>query len=98
MLDYEITQKADEDIFSAVGYIVNELFNVDAAKKLYDAIFETIDDIRLFPRIYTVISRSKHEYRRAMVNNHKLIYYVENNKVVIARLYGPRQLVEEESD
>lgn len=98
MLDYEITQKADEDIFSAVEYIVNELFNVDAAKKLYDDIFETIEDIRLFPRIYTVISHSKHEYRRAMVNNHKLIYYVENNQVVIARLYGPRQLVEEESD
>ena len=97
MLEYEITKKADEDIFSAIEYIKNELFNVDAAKKLYDEIFKTIENITIFPDAYTIISRSKHIYRRAMVFKYKLIYYVEGKTVVVARLYAPRQLVEEES-
>jgi len=95
MLNYEITQKADEDIFSAIEYIKNELFNVDAARNLYVEIFKTIEDLTLFPELHTVISRSKHVYRRAMVKNYKLIYYVENDTVIIARLYAPRQLIEE---
>ena len=98
MLNYEITQKADEDIFSAIAYIKNELFSVDAAKNLYAEIFKTIEDLTIFAEAHTVISRSKHVYRRAMVNNYKLIYYVEDNTVVIARLYAPRQLIEEESN
>jgi len=60
-------------------------------------IFETIEDLRIFPKAHTVISRSKHEYRRAVINNYKLVYYVEENKIIIARLYTPRQLIEEES-
>ena len=98
MLNYEITQKADEDIFSAIEYIKNELFNVDAARNLYDEIFKTIENLTLFPELHTVISRSKHVYRRVMVKNYKLIYYVENGTVIIARLYAPRQLVQEESN
>ena len=76
------------------SYIKNELFNVDAARNLYAEIFNTIEGLDA----HTVISRSKHVYRRAMVNNYKLIYYVEGSTVVIARLYAPRQLVEEESN
>ena len=83
MLDYEITQKADEDIYSAIAYIKNELFNVDAAKNLYAKIFETIENLTIFPEAHTVISRSKHVYRRAMVNNYKLIYYVEKTQLLL---------------
>ncbi|MCL1990139.1 MAG: hypothetical protein FWG67_04535 [Defluviitaleaceae bacterium] len=57
MLDYEITQKADEDIFSAISYIKNELFNVDAARNLYVEIFKIIEDLTVFPDAHTIISR-----------------------------------------
>jgi len=65
---------------------------------LYAEIFKTIEDLTIFPEAHTIISRSKHVYRRAMVNNYKIIYYVEDNTVVIVRLYAPRQLVEEEAN
>jgi len=50
MLTYEITQKADNDIFSSLAYIKNELCNVDAARNLYAEIFKTIEDLTIFPR------------------------------------------------
>jgi plasmid stabilization system protein ParE len=95
MLEYKITQKADYEIALALEYIKDELCNDDAAKKLYAKIIKKIDKICFSPTSYTVVSTSKHEYRRAMVGKHRLVYYVEDSVVKIARLYGPRQQIAE---
>ena len=95
MLKYETTRTADSEIFSAIEYIKNELCNDAAARKLYINIFKKIDKICSSPKSYTVLSVLKHEYRRATVGRHKLVYYVEDDVVKIARLYGPRQQIKE---
>jgi len=96
---FKLSEQADRDLLSIITYISFDLCNPDAANDLHDAIFDKINDIILFPKAHIVISKSKYEYRRALVRKYKIVYYIDGGMVIIARIYTPRQLVsEEESD
>ena len=96
MYNFKLSEQADRDLLSIVTYISFDLFNPDAAETLNDEIFETINDLTLFPESHPVISTSKYEYRRAVVKKYKIVYYIEGGMIVIARIYTPKQLVNEE--
>jgi len=96
MYKYKLSEQADRDLLSIITYISFDLFNPDAADDLNDEIFKTINDITLFPKSHPVISTSKYEYRRAVVRKYKIVYYIDGKMIVIARLYAPKQLVNEE--
>jgi len=98
MYSYKLSEQADRDLLGIVTYISFDLVNPDAADELNDDIFDTIDDIVLFPKSHPVISTSKYEYRRAVVRKYKIVYYIDGMLVVIARIYTPGQLVSEEQN
>lgn len=52
----------------------------------------------MFPKGYTIISISNYEYRRAVVRKYKIIYFIRDGLVIIARIYAPGQLVAENND
>ena len=93
MEKYKLSEQAERDLLGIITYIAFDLVNPDAADKLNDDIYDTIDDIVLFPDSRPVISTSKYEYRRAVVRKYKIVYYIDDKLVVIARIYTPGQLV-----
>ena len=96
MYNFKLSEQADRDLLSIITYISFDLFNPDAADDLNDEIFKTINNLTLFPELHPVISTSRYEYRRAVVKKHKIVYYVEDRIIVIARIYTLGQLVNEE--
>ena|GEM_PF-2828999 len=96
MYSYKLSEQADRDLLGIITYIAFDLVNPDSADELNDDIFNTIDDIVLFPESHPVISTSKYEYRRAVVRKYKIVYYVDGKLIIVARIYTPGQLVSEE--
>ena len=96
MYSFDLSEQAERDLFSIITYISFDLFNPDVADTLNDDIFKTIHDLTLFPESHPVIFKVKYEYRRAVVRKYKIIYYVEDEVVVVARIYAPKQLINEE--
>jgi len=98
MYNFKLSEQADRDLLSIITYISFDLFNPDAADELNDEIFKTINNLTLFPESHPIISTSKYKYRRAVVRKYKVVYYTDNELIVIARIYTPGQLVDEGAD
>ena len=93
-IDYLPSAKAD--MVEIVQYISHNLQNPIAAEKLATEMIEAVDGLSNFPyrnRIYMPIRPLKREYRKLLVQNYILFYYVEEEQklVTIARaIYGRR--------
>ena len=87
---------ARRDMVEIVEYISKELLNPLAAEKLADEMIQTAERLTEFPYIspaYRPIKPLKNEYRKLIVKNYILLYFVDekNKKVVVARVINSRR-------
>ena len=87
---------ARQDMTNIVSYISRELLNCTAANALADEMIEAVERLRDFPYIYAVhqtIKPLKHEYRKLLVKNYVMFYWVDEKSklITIARvIYASR--------
>lgn len=87
-----------EDLKETVSYISNELKNPTAAEDLAKEVVAQIESLSEFPYSaphYEPIKPLKHEYRKLLVKNYFVFYWVDDKKktVEIARIiYARRDL------
>ena len=98
--NYKFTPQVKKDIDQAIDYIVNELGDVNAAKKLFGDILKTIERICLFPESCEAVDNKlikNKNVRRALVNNYLLFYILDykNSAIIFIRfIYGRRSIIE----
>ena len=96
MYQLEYLPVALRDRVEIVGYISKELSNPDAANRLAAKLVEAAERIQAFPYAnpaYRPIRPLKHEYRKLLVQNYLLFYWVNEEKklVTVARvIYAQR--------
>ena len=87
---------AKQDMTDIVRYISNELLNPIAADALADEMIEAAERLSDFPYINAVhqtIKPLKHEYRKLLVKNYIMFYWVDEKKklITIARVIYARR-------
>lgn len=96
MYSLEYLPVARQDMVEIVRYISREFGNPVAADRLAAELIEAGDSILSFPYAnpsYTPIRPLKHEYRKLLVQNYLMFYWVNEEKktVTIARvIYAKR--------
>ena len=97
MYKLEYLPSARQDMIEIVRYISRELGNPQAAEKLAVRLIEAGESILAFPYAnpaYYPIRPLKHEYRKLLVDNYMMFYWVDEavKTVTIARvLYAKRE-------
>ncbi len=97
MYKLEYLPIARQDMVDIVRYISRELCNPIAAERLAIELIEAGDSIPKFPYAnpaYTPIRPLKHEYRKRLVQNYIMFYWVDEGKklVTVARvIYAKRE-------
>ncbi|EID85993.1 addiction module toxin, RelE/StbE family [Treponema sp. JC4] len=92
----EYLSDALEDLKEITSYITNNLQNPSAAKKNYMEIIAEIESLSDFPYsapIYYPLRPLKKEYRKLLVNNYLIFYWVceKAKTVTIARIIYARR-------
>ena len=97
MYNLEYLPAARQDMIEIVRYINMTLGNPAAASRLASELIEAGDSIPAFPYAqpaYIPIRPLKHEYRKLLVRNYLMFYWVDEEKklVTIARvIYAKRK-------
>lgn len=84
------------DMVEIIGYISGELKNSIAASRLSEKFIKAAEGLTDFPYsnpVYTPMRPLKHEYRKTIVDNYIMFYWVDeaNKEITIARvIYGKR--------
>ncbi len=97
MYQLEYLPVARQDMIEIVRYISQELQNPTAADQLAMELIEAGDGIPRFPYAnpaYIPIRPLKHEYRKLLVRNYMMFYWVDEGKqlVTVARVvYAKRE-------
>lgn len=98
MYKLEYLPAARQDMVDIMRYISRELCNPTAAERLAMELIHAGDSILGFPYAnpaYTPIRPLKHEYRKRLVQNYIMFYWVDEDKklVTIARvIYAKREI------
>lgn len=77
---------ARRDMVEIVQYISRELYNPSAAAKLATEFIESTDRLSQYPysnKIYTPIRPLEHEYRKLLVQNYIMFYWIDEQRKVI---------------
>lgn len=96
MYDLKYLPVAMRDMVDIVRYISEELQNPAAADRLAVKLFEAGESLKDFPYshpVYLPIRPLKHEYRKLVVQNYLMFYWIDeqNKMITIARvLYAKR--------
>lgn len=95
MYKIEFLPIALSDMLEPVSYIRNELKNPIAADKLSENLVAAAEALADFPYpnlVYIPIKQLNHEYRKTVVENYLMFYWVDPGKTVtVARvIYGKR--------
>lgn len=96
MYQLEYLPAARRDMVEIVRYIAGELKNPIAAQRLAEELVKAGDSIPAFPYAnpaYIPIRPLKHEYRKLLVQNYLMFYWVDEEKklVTIARVIYARR-------
>jgi len=91
LYNLEYLPVALQDMVAIVRYISRELGNPAAADRLATELINAGDSIPKFPYMnppYTPIRPLKHEYRKILVQNYFIFYWVDEEKklITIARV------------
>lgn len=91
MYNLEYLPVARQDMVEIAQYISRELNNPVAADRLTEELIEAGDGIPVFPYAnpaYIPIRPLKHEYRKLLVQNYLMFYWVDEEKklVTVARV------------
>ena len=98
MYKLEYLPAARQDMVDIVRYISRELCNPSAAERLAMELIQAGDSIPGFPYAnpaYTPIRLLKHAYRKRLVQNYIMFYWVDEGKklVTVARvIYAKREI------
>ncbi len=98
MYSLEYLPVAQQDMVEIVQYISGVLGNSGAAEQLAFELIQAGDQIVQFPYAhpaYIPIRPLKHEYRKLLIKNYMMLYWVDENrkKVTVARvLYAKRDI------
>lgn len=96
MYKLEYLPVARQDLIDIIRYISQELKNPDTANNLAVKLVEATEKVTAFPYAnpsYQPIRPLKHEYRKILVQNYLILYWVDEEKklVTVARvLYAKR--------
>lgn len=77
---------AKHDMIDIARYISQELCNPSAADKLSEEMIESAERLKDFPyanSVFTPIKPLKYEYRKLLVQNYIMFYWVNENKKII---------------
>ena len=94
--ELKITKLAEDDLDGIVSYIVNQLYNPQAASDLADEIARCYEVLRTSPLIYPLCQDRRLEregYHRAIVKNFLVLFRVDEaeKRVTVYRvIYGAR--------
>ena len=96
MYKLEFLPIAQSDMVEIVKYISHELCDPWAAEKLADEMVQSAERLAIFPYInpiHRTLKPLKNEYRKLLVKNYIMFYYVDENekKVTIARVIYSRR-------
>lgn len=91
MYNLEYLPVARKDMLEIVQYISLELHKPDAAKRLAVELINAAEGVLKFPYsppAYQPIRPLKHEYRKILVQNYLILYWVDEEKklVTVARV------------
>lgn len=92
----EFLPAADRDLIETARYVARELDSPKAAEKLVSSIIESIDAIASMPYanpIYLPIRPLAHEFRKLLVKNYLVLYWVDEERrtITIARVVYARR-------
>lgn len=90
MYKLEFLPSAQQDMVEIVRYISKELHNPTAANRLATSFLEAADRAAAFPYAtpsYTPMRPLKHEYRKLIVQNYLMFYWVDEQKKVVTMAY-----------
>ena len=96
MYELEYLPLARNDMLQIVQYITRELKNPDTAESLANEMIHAAEGVLVFPYstpAYQPIRSLKHEYRKIVVQNYLMFYWIDEKKklVTVARvIYGKR--------
>lgn len=87
---------AKKDIIDIVAYIHKKLCNPTAAERLAKKIIDGIDGLQSSPYSYPIYYNAKpmqHEYRKLLIDNYLVFYWVNENEktITIARVIYARR-------
>lgn len=96
MYKLEYLPAARQDMVDIVRYVSRELSNPTAAERLAVELIEAGDNIPVFPYAnpaYAPIRPLKYEYRKRLVRNYIMFYWVDEGKklVTVARVIYAKQ-------
>ena len=96
MYKLEYLPTARRDMIDIVQYISQELKNPIAAERLAVEMVEAAEKILIFPYaapVYLPIRSLKHEYRKILVQNYLIFYWIDESKklVTVARILYARR-------
>ncbi len=81
---------ADDDLGQIYGYY--EARSLRAARRLLRHLFEAIDLLAEMPEMGRPSRyQTERDYRELVVEHYKIFYYLEQDRLVIARLWDTRQ-------
>ena len=91
MYKLEYLPVARKDMLEIVRYISGELQNPDAADRLAVELVDAAESVLTFPYAtpaYQPVSPLKHEYRKILIQNYLMFYWVDEEKklVTVARV------------
>ena len=96
MYNVEYLPLAVQDMVEIVVYITQELNNPAAAERIAEQLTKAGEILQDFPYAqpaYTPLRPLKHEYRKLLVENYMMLYWVteEEKRVTIARVVYARR-------
>ena len=84
------SRAADDDLGQIYGY--HETRSLRAARRLLRHLFKAIDLLAEMPRMGMLSPyQTDREYRELVFEHYKIFYYLEEDRLVIARLWDTRQ-------
>ncbi len=92
----EFSQLALNDLYEIYLYISQELCSPQSAQDIYKKIEQKIESLSVLPfRNSEIISINGENIRRLIVDNYSILYYVNENSVIIFRIiYTASNLLE----
>lgn len=89
MYKLEYLPIAHKDMLEIVRYITRELKNLNGADCLAVELIKAMENVLTFPyatHVYQPIHPLKQEYRKILVRNYLMFYWVDKEMVTVARI------------
>ena len=86
MYKLEYLKTVLDDISQIISYINDTLYNKTAAIALLKNILKASDKLTIFPYsylVYTPIKKLKYEYRKLVIQNYIMFYYVDESTKIV---------------